>query len=172
MTWMESRWSLWMVCRKVHVSVFWNIQFSQPFPLGRADQEDEEESFSIQSNRLSQWSCSLEWITSSWELVGKDQRIYQHGVCDIAVQFCYRVPNREEEVLTSAGSLTVTGHGSHGRLYRPDICWKDNAGGYKQYRFLKSIKDYFLTQVSDLWACRGRLLDMLFMIKERLIIPC
>lgn len=61
----------------------------------------------------------------------KYQRIYQHGVCGIVVHFCYREPNLEEEVLPSAGSLTITGHGSHRGLYHPDIHWKDNAGGHK-----------------------------------------
>lgn len=62
--------------------------------------------------------------------MSKDQRIYQHGMCDIVVFFCYEVPNQGDEAPRSAVSQSITGHGSHCSLYLSDICCKSNAGGH------------------------------------------
>lgn len=87
-----------------------------------------DESFTIQSNRSSELTCSLERLTSLGELVGKDQGIRQPGVCGTVVNF-------------ATGSFAVTGHGSHRGLYHTDICQKDNTGEYKQC--LGRTKVYF-----------------------------
>lgn len=47
---------------------------------------------------------------------------------------------------TTRRSLMFTSRGSHGDLYHPDICLKDNAAELKKYVFLECVDNDALTQ--------------------------
>ncbi|KAK4806252.1 hypothetical protein QYF61_013396 [Mycteria americana] len=103
-------------------------------------------------------------------------RIKEHtGMGDIVVDVCYRLPDQEEQV--DEAFYRQLGAASHLQaliLLRDfnhlNICWRDNRAGHKQSRkFLESINDNFLTQVTEESMRRGALLDLLLTNKEGLV---
>jgi len=98
----------------------------------------------------------------------------QTSVGDIVVAACYRPPDQEErvdeaayrqlEATSRSQTLVFMGNFSH-----PGKCWCDNRAAHKQSgRFLESIDDNFLTQVTAKPTTRGALLDLALTTKEGL----
>ncbi|GAB0209691.1 hypothetical protein GRJ2_003434800 [Grus japonensis] len=96
------------------------------------------------------------------------------GTGDTIVGVCYRPPDQEDQVdedlcrqiqsESHSQALVLIGDFNH-----PDICWRDNAAGHKQYRrFLECVDDNFLLQVIEEPTRRGAMLDLVLTNKEGL----
>ncbi|XP_050769715.1 macrophage immunometabolism regulator-like [Gymnogyps californianus] len=97
------------------------------------------------------------------------------GKGGIVMVACYRPPDQEEQAdealcrqlgaASRSQALVFMGDSNH-----PNICWRDNTTGHKQsMRYLKSIGDNFLIQVTKERPRRGALLDLILTNKEGLV---
>jgi len=88
---------------------------------------------------------------------------------------CYRLPDQEEQVDgIFSGQLEADSYSQDLVLMRnfnpSDICWRNNTARYKQSkRFLRSINDNFLSQVTGGLMRKCALVDFILTSKERVI---
>ncbi|GAB0205345.1 hypothetical protein GRJ2_003000100 [Grus japonensis] len=94
------------------------------------------------------------------------------GTGDIIAGVCYRPPDQGDQAdealcrqigaASRSQALVLMRDFNH-----PDICWRDNAAEHKQSRkFLESVDDNFLLQVTEEPMRRGAMLDLILTNKE------
>jgi len=97
------------------------------------------------------------------------------GTGDIIVRVCDRPPDQEDWVdealcrqigaASPSQALVLMGDFNH-----PNICWRDDTAGHKQFRrFLDCVDDNFVLQVIKEPMRRGAMLDLVLTNKEGLV---